>query len=105
MRRIVLAGAALVAALAPAATAASTTPAIRLVTQTPLVVAGSHFKPIERVTVSAGSIRHIVRTTAAGTFRAEFGQVSFDRCSTRVVAVGARGDRAVLPGKPMCPPA
>jgi hypothetical protein len=105
MRRIALALSALVATLAPAAGAWNGTPTIRLVTTTPLVVAGSHFRPAQRVTVTAGTAKRIVRTTSAGLFRADLGAVAFDRCSTAIVAVGVRGDRAAIPARAMCAPA
>jgi len=104
MRRTALTTAVLVAALAPTATAATARPALRVLTHSPLLVAGSHFRPAERVTVVAGGRRIVVRTTAAGLFRASFGQIAYDRCSMGIAAFGARGDRAVLPAKPECPP-
>ena len=101
----ILAAAALAAALGPVAGAWNGTPAIRLVTSSPLVVAGTHFRPAQRVTVSAGTARRSVRVTSAGTFRADFGSIPVDRCSTRIVAVGANGERAAIRPLPMCAPA
>jgi len=68
-------------------------------------VAGAHFRPAERVTVTAGAVRRTVRTSPVGAFRADLGPVTFDRCSTAIVAVGARGDRAEIPARAMCAPA
>src|SRR4051812_5554301 len=112
MRRI-LGTAAIIAALAACASAAAgtahlTTARLTVVTTTPLVVSGAQFRPNERVRVTSSQVTRIVRTTAAGTFRASFGAaVVVDRCSAfRVVAVGARGDQAVLTRpRPLCAPA
>jgi len=100
----------LVAALAavlvvPAASAAA--PRIVLVKSSPLVVAGSHFKPRERVTVTLGQTTRQVRATTLGSFQASFGGIVLDRCSAwSVAAVGALGDRAVLlRPRAMCAPA
>ena len=104
MRRLALA---LLAALAPAAAGLGGPPALRILTMKPLVVTGTHFRAAERVTVRAAGITRVVRTTRAGTFRAELGTITGDRCSMSIVAVGARGERVVFPLAlhAMCAPA
>lgn len=82
-----------------------TAPTIRVMNYTPLVVRGAHFHAAERVTVRALHVVRVVRTTASGTFRVRFGALSTDRCSLAIVAVGARGDRAQIKARSMCPPA
>jgi hypothetical protein len=96
MRRIVLTSV-LAASLASAASAAAATPRLTIATSSPLVVAGTRFVPHELVTLTLGSEVRRVRVTALGGFRAGFAGVPYDRCSgIQIVAVGARGDRAVL---------
>jgi hypothetical protein len=106
MRRIILTTV-LVAALTPAASSAASAPRLTIATSSPLVVAGTHFMPRETVKVTLGSEVRQVRVSALGNFRAGFAGVTYDRCSgVRIVATGARGDRAVLFGaRPMCAPA
>jgi len=85
---------------------ARTAPRLSVVERSPLVVRGAHFQPGERVTVKAPHLSRVVRTTARGTFRADLGTVTGDRCSMRIVATGARGDTAtVLPWRALCAPA
>jgi hypothetical protein len=103
MRRIALI--ACLAALVVPAAGAVAAPELRVVTRTPLVVSGTHFRSHERVTVMSGTAKAVVRTGPAGSFRANLGSVLADRCSYGIVAVGARGDRAVLPVRAMCAPA
>ena len=104
MRRIIIAVLA-AAAVAPSASAA--VPRVAIASSTPLVIAGSHFKAGERVTVTFGPSTHQVRATRIGSFRASFPGVVFDRCSgLSISAVGALGDRAVLvQSHVMCAPA
>jgi hypothetical protein len=91
------------AALALAATgsAGAATPSLRFLDLTPVKVRGTSFVPRERVklTLRAGADKRTrtVRTTAAGTFVADFGRLrERDRCSglLAVTAVGGRGDHA-----------
>ena len=103
MRQIVLITA-LLLVLVPAA-AATAAPSLRLVTTTPLVVKGMNFQPGERVTVRVGAAKVVVRAGAAGTFRVNLGAPLFDRCSSGIVAAGARGDQAALMMRAMCAPA
>jgi hypothetical protein len=84
-----------VAALLPAAAAAA--PSMRVVTRTPLVVTGSKFHPGERVTVKVGDTTRVVQVTPLGSFKANLGTLTGDRCSLRIVALGTRGDRVLLP--------
>lgn len=94
--------------VALARTSASPGPSLRVVTRTPLVVRGANFHPSERVTLRAPRAVGVVRTTAAGAFRAGLGALATDRCSFTLVAVGARGDRAlvrVFGPRAMCAPA
>jgi hypothetical protein len=104
MRRIAIAALAS-AVLVPSASAAA--PRIVIAKSTPLVVSGSHFKARERVTVTFGQSTRHVRTTPLGSFQASFPGVVFDRCSgSRIAAVGALGDRAVIvQAHVMCAPA
>ena len=48
---------------APGAAAAGATPALRVVTRTPLVVTGVHFRAAERVTVAAAGVTRVVRAS------------------------------------------
>ena len=104
MKRI---GVALVilAAIAPRASATVRTPELTIVTKAPLVVSGTHFMAGERVTIKAAAITRVVRTTGLGAFRANLGTMPTDRCSVQIIAVGARGDHAVLAARAMCAPA
>jgi hypothetical protein len=104
MRRI--ATTVIVLATAAQAAGAAVAPTIRVVTTEPLVVRGNNFKAVERVTVKGPSLTRVVRTTANGTFRVNLGVAPTDRCSMRIVATGALGDKAViLPARAMCAPA
>jgi hypothetical protein len=66
----------------------------------PLVVQGQRFLPQERVVVTLYSGPTSGRRAVAGrtgSFRVNFGEATYDRCSTPFVrAVGRRGSRAVL---------
>jgi hypothetical protein len=95
------------AVVVPSASASAAAPRIVIARSAPLVVAGSHFKAGERVTVSVGPSVRQVRTTRRGSFQASFAGVAFDRCSGgRIAAVGSLGDRAVLvQSRVMCAPA
>ena len=83
----------------------ASTPALHVVTKSPLVVRGTAFKTGERVTLTVAGTTFVVRTTRLGTFRANLGAVLGDRCSYRIVASGARGDRAMLAARTGCAPA
>jgi len=104
MRRIVIAALA-AAVVVPSASAAY--PRIVIAQTRPLVVAGSHFKARERVTVTFGQSSRHVRATALGTFQTSFADVLVDRCSGfSIAAVGALGDRAALvQSRAKCEPA
>ena len=94
------------AAIALGASASSrTTPTLRIVTRTPLVVSGLHFRAAERVTIKTAGVTRVVRTTPLGIFRADFGTMPTDRCSFQITALGARGDHAMLAARAMCAPA
>jgi hypothetical protein len=87
------------AAIAPAGLAASTAPHLRIVDESPLRLRGNGFMARERVTlkVTLGQItvKRLVTTTAGGSFTALFTKMRLDHCQPlRVVAVGAKGDRA-----------
>jgi hypothetical protein len=77
-------------------------PSLQLVQRAPLTVRGTGFQHQERVTVSDGSSRLRVRTSASGAFSAQFPFA--DRCSGgQVVATGRSGERAVLHiPRPLC---
>jgi hypothetical protein len=107
MKRIIAAAGIALLGLAPAAAGRSATPSVSIVTSSPLVVAGAHFRSHERVTITAANTTRSVRTTALGAFRASFSPMTVDRCSAvRIVAVGAFGDRAVFARTHvMCAPA
>jgi hypothetical protein len=93
--------------------AAGPLPALRLVSDQPLTVRGTHFQPREKVRVTArfDTMRRsqLVRSTAAGTFKVSFDvPMAFDPCveSIRVTAVGGRGSDAMLKlPQRACPPA
>jgi len=112
MRRSLLACVFLALALALPA-AAGPLPALRLVSDQPLTVRGAHFKPREKVRVTARvdmtSRSRVVRSTATGTFKVSFdAPMAFDPCleTLRVTAVGARGSDAMLKlPQRACPPA
>jgi hypothetical protein len=100
----------LVALAAPSAATAA--PTLRVVTASPLVVAGAGFAPGERVVVTAitltGPRIARVRASAAGRFRARLRTVAVG-CGAAVAvrALGESGRRAVLrrtPGSPCVPP-
>jgi len=94
------------ALVATSADSARVAPALYVVSRAPLVIAGTHFRALERVTVSLDGVRRVVRTTRSGTFRANLGTPSGDRCSSTVRAVGRGGERAVLRlPRAMCLPA
>jgi len=98
--RLALSLAAVVAVLGvavPTVAGGSPKPSVRIVTTSPLVVGGTHFRAHERVRVTAspGGTRRVT-ARADGSFRAAF-RGAVDRCvGLSVTAVGARGDRAEL---------
>jgi hypothetical protein len=104
---------ALLVAVSVIATAdAKTAPKLRLAGTQPVVVRGTGFKTVERITVTTvvdGS-RHVrvVRSTRSGGFVATFTTIArLDPCSSsfRAYATGARGDKASLTvGQRACPP-
>ena len=87
------------AALVGAAVASSAPPVLRIVQTKPLVVAGTHFIPGERVTVTAWTFPRVVRKTVAhnGNFRLPLGNARFSRCAgVRIEAIGTGGSKALL---------
>ncbi|HET9243981.1 MAG TPA: hypothetical protein VFN99_11110 [Gaiella sp.] len=112
MRRLVaLSAAGIVSVSLVAGGQAASAPTLRVVTETPLVVRGTAFRPSERVTVTAltllGPERVVVRASRLGTFRARLRELA-QPCGRAfaVRAVGARGSRAALSlrGAPCIPP-
>jgi hypothetical protein len=104
---------ALLVAVCVIATAdAKTPPKLRLADTQPVVVRGTGFKALERVTVTSvvEGARHVrvVRSTRTGGFVATFSTiVRLDPCNSsfRAFATGARGDKASLTvGQRACPP-
>ena len=91
------------AAAFPAAAAAA--PTLRIVDRSPLVVVGSKFRPFERVTVKIAGVSRVFQVTQLGSFKANLAGVAGDRCSFQILAVGARGERVVLPVRAECAPA
>jgi hypothetical protein len=89
------------ALFAGGATGATQAPKLRITVELPLTLTGTAFRSHELVRVQAigtfGSRSLRVRTTEAGRLRARFARLSGDPCTLRrVIAVGARGSRAVL---------
>jgi hypothetical protein len=100
----------LVAAAVASASASAAAPRLRIVDRSPLVLVGSGFGAGERVTVTVvlGGTkgRRLLRSSAAGAFRAGFPKLVYDRChgALAVTAVGARGHRAAFAVQPLpCP--
>jgi hypothetical protein len=84
-----------------AAAAASPNPALRLSSSSPLVVAGTHFRPLGtvKVTVSMpGKSSLSTRTSRRGTFSLSFAKLKLAACGStvKVQAFGARGESATL---------
>ena len=96
----------LVAAVAPASSANK--PALRVVGTKPLTVSGTNFRAFERVTVAAVTRRKHVRKVTAnarGRFKLRFTAVHVGRCPDYMIsAKGARGSRARLGVRSVCPP-
>ena len=110
MRKFAVVAVALALLLGSGAASAGrqTVPSLRLLSRAPVTVQGLHFRartPV-RITVLASSAHVLMlRTSLAGGFIARFAGVSADRCSALTIeAVPARGSRAVLKLKPLCPP-
>jgi hypothetical protein len=103
MQRL-LALALIAAAAAGPAAAGTRVPVLRLLRAQPLTVRGVAFASSERVTLRSGLVVRRVRTSPAGAFVAV---LPVDRCSgARILAVGARGDQALLRLPPIeCAPA
>ncbi len=104
----VLGSIAMVGALALAAPAASANrPALHVRSLQPFSVRGSHFRSLERVTVTLDGrwVKH-AKADRYGRFVVTFGEVTIGRCDGyRVKAAGSRGTTAVLhPPPPMCAP-
>ncbi len=114
---LVVLAAALSASLAAASTSVLQRPALRLVSRTPVVVAGTHFRSRERVTVTVrtpdSTTRKTLSASPSGTFRVAFPTVDApsDPCALfAVIAAGRNGSTArlhvmkpVLPGIHSCP--
>jgi hypothetical protein len=96
--------------LAAAASGGRVAPQLRVVSRTPVTVAGSHFAARERVTVRIGADKahvRVVRADAKGSFTVRFA-VTSDICNDTliVIATGATGDSARFKGNARaCPPA
>jgi hypothetical protein len=104
MKRIAI-GLIVTAALAGTA-AAATGPTLKIVTRTPLVVAGTHFRAGERVKLVVAGSTFVVRTTNLGTFTANLGAPLADRCSAgAVTALGVKESVTLRLPLPMCAPA
>jgi hypothetical protein len=93
--------AALVATAPAAGGKAPSAPALRLVTEAPLVVRGTSFRPSERVTLTAltllGPKRIVVRASSTGRFRATLRLVGRPCGQAFAVrALGRLGSRATL---------
>jgi hypothetical protein len=104
MRRLAV----VLVALAAAAPAVAAAPSLSLASRTPdLVVRGRSFRPHERVSVVAASLRAVVRASRAGAFVADLGSFTGSRCTGLVVrATGSAGSVAVLKlPRPACMPA
>ena len=89
----------LAAALGSAAAAGTSPPTIRITHVRPLIVAGTHFRPGETVTVTAVGSQHAVRRVVArgGAFSVNIGGLHPSRCvGLRIVAVGSLGSKAVI---------
>ena len=75
-------------------------PQLKVLATRPLVVQGTHFRARERVRVTAtttSAVTRTVRTTAAGSFKAQFESVLVARCTGATVkAVGVAGDQASI---------
>jgi hypothetical protein len=87
-------------ALASPAAAVRPAPVLRLAQARPLLIAGSHFAPRERVTVTVHARQPFLRrviTRADGSFSVSFGTAAAAPCGALMAdAVGAVGDRASL---------
>jgi hypothetical protein len=101
---------ALVCASAALSSPTRTKPQLRILDASPVTLKGTHFRPRERVRITATAAdtqTKTARTSAAGSFTAQFPDLVVNRCSGLAVqALGARGDRAstkVLQ-QPDCPP-
>jgi hypothetical protein len=86
---------------ADAGTTASAKPVLQLIQRAPLKIQGVHFKPRERVRITATTPRAkqvlTTRSTRRGRLVALFSNFSAPDClRLAVTAVGARGDRATL---------
>jgi hypothetical protein len=83
---------------------------VRLIDRSPVTVAGTSFRPSERITlaVTLGEERivRVLRATPTGTFRSVFPKLTYDRClgALAVSAQGARGSCASWTVQPLeCP--
>jgi hypothetical protein len=94
-----LAVAVLAAALGSVAAAGNAGPTIRITHRGPMKVTGTHFRPGEKVTVTALGSRMVVRHVVAmkGRFTVTLGPLRWSRCNgLRIVAIGSLGSRAVI---------
>lgn len=108
MKLVLTIVAALVLAL-PATASVQARPSIRIVSDSPFMVAGTGFRPGEQVRVIArrGADRAVRTVPAArnGTFRVRLFTFGGDDCTfVSVNAMGSRGSRAALRIVPLCPP-
>lgn len=116
--KLLVLGVALAATVGGAAAGAATgsapegkrEPAIMLLSETPVALRGSGFKPRERVAlrvvVANRTFTKSVRSTPAGTFTARFTQAERTECDPlSAIATGGSGSRAMLARKIDIPPA
>jgi hypothetical protein len=106
---LVVAAACLLAAVSAATASNQGRPALSLVSERPVVLAGSGFRPGERVRVrvSVGGKSFAKRLAASrgGRFRARFAQANTPDCALFVAsAVGGQGSRATLRYRTFPPP-
>ena len=93
----------------PATASVQARPSIRIVSNSPFVVAGAGFRPGEQIRVlahrGADRVGRTLTATQAGTFRARLAAFRGSACMiVSVNASGSRGSRAVLKIIPLCPP-
>jgi hypothetical protein len=79
---------------------------LRLMSRSPVTIAGAHFAARERVRVKFGGLLRFVHATAAGTFVVRFNATSDPCLGTLLIsALGATGDSArIREFARACPP-
>jgi hypothetical protein len=89
----------LAAALGSVAAAGTSPPTIRVTHVRPLIIAGTHFRAGETVTVTAAGSQHTVRRVVAqrGDFNVNLGGLVASRClGLLILAVGSQGSKAMI---------